>query len=92
MLIKWTRTAENEFIAILEWYQKQENTVLAQSIAQKIWERTQRLASFPLSAPLGLIPNTRELIFPDILYFIVYEVSDAVYILRILHTARIYPA
>jgi plasmid stabilization system protein ParE len=50
-----------------------------------------RLADHPLIARTGLIPGTRELI-PHESYRLVYEVQgDAVWILALVHTARMWP-
>ena len=51
-----------------------------------------RLAEHPLLGRAGQIPGTRELI-PHETYRLVYEVqADTVWILTLVHTARLWPA
>jgi toxin ParE1/3/4 len=41
--------------------------------------------------PVGRVRNTRELVFSNLPYIVVYRLSDAVDILAVVHTARKWP-
>ena len=61
-------------------------------IAEQVWQASQSLARAPNRARPGRVPGTRELILPNLRFFIVFRVrDDSVQILRILHSARKYP-
>jgi len=88
--IEWSRTAENEFLAVLAWYIEQDDKALGQKIASRLLGAIGRLTHFPHSGRQGLIPDTRELVIPDLPYFAVYRVTDKVEILRVMHTSRLW--
>ena len=90
MLIEWSRTAEDELLAVLAWYIEQADQDLGQNIASRLLAVIDRLSQFPHSGRCGLIPGTRELIISDLPYFAVYRVSDKVEILRVMHASRLW--
>ena len=90
MLIEWSQTAEDDLIVALTWYIEQENAALGQKIADRIFAATDRLAVFPHSGRPGLLTGTRELVLPDLPYFIVYRVNARGEIMRVLHTSRLW--
>lgn len=90
MLIEWSQTAEDDLIVALTWYIEQENAALGQKIADRIFAATDRLAVFPHSGRPGLLTGTRELVLPDLPYFIVYRVTVNIEIMRVIHTSRLW--
>lgn len=90
MLIEWSQTAEDDLVAALTWYIEQENAALGQKIADRIFAATDRLAVFPHSGRPGLLTGTRELVLPDLPYFIVYRVAANIEIMRVIHTSRLW--
>ena len=64
----------------------------AMTIAQRIWDHTQRLERFPGLGRPGRVPGTRELVVPHTAFVVPYRmVKDVVEILRVLHGARRWP-
>ena len=90
MLIEWSQTAEDDLAEALAWYIEQANEETGQSIATRLFAATDRLEVFPHSGRPGLLPETRELVVPNLPYFLVYKVTDKVEVLRIMHTSRLW--
>ena len=90
MLIEWTQTAEDDLVEILGWYIEQADKETGQRIVTRLFVAADRLEIFPHSGRQGILPETRELVMPDLPYFLVYRVSDKVEILRIMHTSRLW--
>ncbi|MBI3230791.1 MAG: type II toxin-antitoxin system RelE/ParE family toxin [Burkholderiales bacterium] len=90
MVVKWTRTALANLVAIVE-YIEQDNAERAQSFALEVRAKTNSLLEFPSMGRLGRVNGTRELIIhPN--YIIPYRVrGDVVEILRVQHVARRWP-
>ena len=91
MSIKWTEKASEDLLSVLNYLKENADEALAEKVANRIVSATGRLERFPLSGRQGLIPTTRELIIPELPYFIVYKVDNAeVDILRVMHTSRLW--
>jgi len=61
----------------------------AKRVVATIWQAGQSLRAMPGRGRSGRIPGTRELVLPDISYFIAYRIKEkCVQILRVIHTAR----
>lgn len=90
MLLEWTQRAEDELVEAVSYYLEQEDYTTAHNIASRIIAATARLATLPHSGRKGLIPGTRELIVPRLPFIIVYEVTQHVLVLRVLHTSRLW--
>jgi plasmid stabilization system protein ParE len=90
MLIEWTQAAEDALVETLAWYIEQADKETGQRIVTRLFAAADRLEVFPHSGRPGLLPKTRELVVPDLPYFLVYRVTDKVEILRIMHTSRLW--
>lgn len=90
MKVFWASAAEQDRTDIID-YIGQDNPLAAIRMDELFTEAAGRLAEHPLLGKTGLIPGTRELI-PHESYRLVYEVQDnAVWILALVHTARMWP-
>jgi len=89
-LIEWTQTAEDELIETLAWYIEQAASETGQHIVTRLFAAAGRLELFPHSGRLGLSPETREFVVPNLPYFLVYRAADRVEILRVMHTSRLW--
>ncbi len=90
MRIFWASAAEQDRADIVD-YISQDNPLAAIRMDELFSEAAARLAGHPLLGKAGQIPGTRELI-PHESYRLVYEVEDdAVWILALVHTVRLWP-
>lgn len=88
MRVFWASAAEQDRADIID-YISQNNPLAAIRMDELFTDAAGRLAAHPLLGKSGLIPGTRELI-PHESYRLVYEVErDAVWILALVHTARL---
>ena len=90
MLIEWAQAAEDDLVEVLVWYIEQADKETGQRIATRLFAATDRLEIFPHSGRPGFLPNTRELVVPNLPYFLVYKVTDRVEILRVMHMSRLW--
>lgn len=90
MKILWTLSAEQDRADIVDFI-AQDNPLAAIRMDEIFSAAVGRLAQHPLLGRAGQIPGTRELI-PHESYRLVYEVqADTVWILTLVHTARLWP-
>jgi addiction module RelE/StbE family toxin len=90
MKVFWASAAEQDRADIID-YIGQDNPLAAIRMDDLFAEAASRLAEHPLLGKTGLISGTRELI-PHESYRLVYEVQDnTVWILALVHTARMWP-
>ncbi len=90
MTVFWASAAEQDRADIID-YISQDNPLAAIRMDEFFAEAAGRLAEYPQLGKTGLIPGTRELI-PHESYRLVYEVQDnTVWILALVHTARMWP-
>lgn len=90
MRVLWTRSAEQDRADICDFI-AQDNPLAAIRMDELFSAASGRLAEHPLLGRPGQVPGTRELI-PHESYRLVYEVqADAVWILALVHTARLWP-
>ncbi len=90
MRIVWTLDAEQDRAAIWD-YLEARDPLAAVRIDRLISDAVAGLADFPMLGHEGEIAGTRELT-PHRSYRIVYEiVNDTVWILVLIHTARLWP-
>lgn len=86
--LKWSIKALIDFDEA-QAYIAQENPFAAQTVADRIWQASQRLAETPHIGRPGIEPETRHWIVQRTPYLIVYRVSDEVVeILRVWHGRR----
>lgn len=89
MRIEWSKGAERNLDSI-ESYIAQDNPVAASKTVLKIVQRTHaQLSKHPSSGKFGRINGTRELVFHEIPYIVIYSIQqDTIYIVRVFHTAQ----
>lgn len=88
--IRWADEATTDLVEILD-YIEQRNATAAQNLHAAIVQSAENLPLMPYLFRPGRVPGTRELVVhPN--YIVVYQVgSDAIDILRILHSRQQYP-
>lgn len=90
MKVFWAAAAEQDRAEIID-YISQDNPLAAIRMDELFSQAAARLAEHPLLGRTGQIAGTRELV-PHESYRLVYEVEgDAVWILALVHTARLWP-
>lgn len=90
MRVFWASSAEQDRADIIEFI-SQDNPLAAVRMDELFAAAAGRLVAHPLLGRTGQIAATRELI-PHESYRMVYEVQgDAVWILALVHTARMWP-
>lgn len=90
MRVLWTLAAEQDRADVVD-YIAQDNLLAAIRMDELFGAAVGRLAEHPLMGRAGQIPGTRELI-PHESYRLIYEVqADTVWILALVHTARLWP-
>lgn len=89
MQVEWSRGAQRNLDAI-EAYIAQDNPRAAAKTVLKIVKRTfSQLSGQPSSGKHGRIDGTRELIFSEFPYIVIYTVrNETIYILAVFHTSR----
>lgn len=88
--IRWSDEATTDLVDIID-YIEQRNAIAAQSLLSAIERSTENLPLMPYLFRPGRVAGTRELVVhPN--YIVLYQVgSDAIDILRILHSRQQYP-
>lgn len=90
MNVLWTHAAELDRSQIMD-YIGSENPLAAVRMDETFAKFARHLAEHPKLGKPGMVPGTRELI-PHENYRLVYEVQhDAVWILALIHTSRMWP-
>ena len=89
MLVQWTDEAKANLRAI-ESYIGRDNPKAAAKTILKILKRTNsQLNEHPSSGKSGRITGTRELIFPEFPYIVIYTVhGNNISIITVFHSAR----
>jgi toxin ParE1/3/4 len=87
--IEWSKGAGRNLDAI-ETYIAKENPLAAAKIVLKIVRRvSEHLSLYPSSGRIGRIDNTRELIFPEFPYIVIYTIKqETIFIVRVFHAAQ----
>jgi addiction module RelE/StbE family toxin len=87
--VEWSKVAQRNLDAI-EAYIAQDNPRAAAKTVLKIIKRTfSQLSGQPFSGKPGRIDGTRELIFSEFPYIVIYTVlNETIYILAVFHTSR----
>ncbi|MFT3755044.1 MAG: type II toxin-antitoxin system RelE/ParE family toxin [Pseudoxanthomonas sp.] len=88
--LEWKQTAREDLLAIVD-YISDDNPDAAQALKNGIEARVADLPRFPQMCRIGRLPHTREMVVRSN-YIVVYsEDTFAVNILRILHSAQLWP-
>ena len=90
MRVYWTPEAVADRVAIWD-YLEERNPQAAVGMDQLFSAAADRLADFPEHGRTGIVTGTREL-FPHDNYRLVYEIDDdAIWVLALAHTSRLWP-
>ncbi|MBS3897008.1 type II toxin-antitoxin system RelE/ParE family toxin [Silanimonas sp.] len=90
MKVLWALSAEQDRADIVDFI-AQDNPLAAIRMDELFGSAVSRLAEHPLIGQPGQIQGTRELIAHES-YRLIYEVqADTVWILALVHTARLWP-
>lgn len=91
MRVVWTRPALAHLDEIQD-YIAQDSPSAAYRVASEIASRSENnLGINPMMGRLGRARGTRELVFANLPYIVVYRVTSRVEILAVVHTAREWP-
>jgi toxin ParE1/3/4 len=90
--VQWTEKAKNR-LEEMEAYVARESPAAAKNIILAIIKKTAvQLSKYPESGKPGRLTGTRELLFSDSPYLVVYTVRhNTLTILTIFHTAQNFP-
>jgi toxin ParE1/3/4 len=91
MRVRWTTDAADDLERICD-YIAETNSDTARRIARTIVDGIASLETFPHRGRPGRVEGTREVVCAPLPWIAVYEVSDAVHVLRILHGSQRWPA
>ena len=91
MQVRWTSLALGHIDEIQD-YIALDSPMAAYRLTSDVIRRTQDgLAGSPEMGRIGRARGTRELVFTDLPYIVVYRITDAVEILAVVHAARKWP-
>lgn len=92
MRIRWTKLASQDFTSICDFISEQGSPAAARRVALAIYERISSLSQFPRQGRPGRREGTRELVFSELPYIVIYRVrQDVIEINRILHGSQNWP-
>ena len=91
MRVRWTRPSLNDLSDIQDFIAQQSPTAAHRLIADLVKRTEQGLGSAPEIGRLGRVPQTRELVFADLPYIVVYRTRIDIEVLAVVHTARRWP-
>lgn len=91
MSVRWLLPASRDMKKLIEWHEENAPDILPDT-AQKIWDASLSLNTFPNRGRPGFIKGTRELLIPRLPYMLVYTFDGSnVNILRLLHQHQNWP-
>lgn len=91
MRVRWLRRALNDLEAAESWIAR-DNPDAAAELVLRIVKTVSLLQVQPGIGRPGRVPGTRELVVPETMFVIPYQVrEDVVVILRVYHSARKWP-
>ncbi len=91
MRLRWTTPASNDLYKIVQRI-RTDNPTAAAEVATILYDGCGRLREFPRRGRKGRIEGTRELVFSDLPYIVVYRIRDqTVEIVRIYHGVQDWP-
>jgi toxin ParE1/3/4 len=91
MRLRWTSPAANDLYNVVQRIRKDKPSA-ATDVAKILYDGCGSLKDFPRRGRDGRIEGTRELVFADLPYIVVYRIQDQfVEILRIYHGAQDWP-
>lgn len=94
MTLQWSDFALQSLEEIIIWYELQAGRHVADSIAGRIFTQIEKMAIFPMSAPVSeVFPETRKVVIKNLPYvaFIRPVAANIWEVVDIVHTARKLP-
>jgi addiction module RelE/StbE family toxin len=83
--VRWLRQALRDLDEIAIYIARDDQRT-AQDVAGRIWETASTLRLSPERGRVGRVPGTRELVLPNLPYFLAYRVRDGeVQVMRVIH-------
>jgi toxin ParE1/3/4 len=89
----WGEQARTDLMAIRR-YIGRDDPAAAERVARQIRTRVLNLPGYPDIGRIGRAPNTREFVITGLPYIGIYRLDDkreTIEILRIVHSAQLYP-
>jgi toxin ParE1/3/4 len=91
MRVRWTTPAADDLYNIVRHIQR-DSLRTAADVAQTLYDGCGDLRTFPRRGRKGRIEGTRELVFSNLPYIVVYRIQDQIVeIMRIYHGAQDWP-
>lgn len=91
MKVIWTPLARKDLHEAIDFIEFDKPDA-ALRVATRIYDQVANLAKIPHIGRIGIVPGTRELIFPPWPYIAVYKVAgDTIRVLRLRHASRRWP-
>ena len=88
---RWLKLALQDMGEIAE-YISRDDPEKATAVVREIWDSSQNLRTLPARGKPGRVPGTRELVLPNLPFFLAFRVTGStVQILRVIHTSRQWP-
>lgn len=92
MQLKWTRASLADLDAVEEYIAEDNSPVVAMDVVFKILDTTERiLLEHPEAGRIGREVDTRELVIDGTPFVAIYQVTERVEILRVMHGAQQWP-
>lgn len=87
--IEWSNGAEKNLDAIEAYIAKDNPSAAAKTVLLIVRRVSEQLSKYPSSGRLGRVDNTRELIFPEFPYIVIYTIKqEIIFIVRVFHAAQ----
>jgi addiction module RelE/StbE family toxin len=93
-LVTWSPEAKADFELIFSYLKQHASATIACETSESILAAVAHLRDFPQTGRVGRITGTREWVVSRAPYMIIYELEltdNHMLLLRILHTARLWP-
>lgn len=91
MFVEWTEPAINDLNGIVDYIFNHYDHLYAFQLEDYIFDCAEKISEFPYKGKIGEKDGTRKyLIDPN--YWLIYEVTDKISILNVVHTRTLYPA
>lgn len=92
MQLKWTDSALSDLEHIENYISEDNSPVVAIDIVLRIIDAVGSvLPAHPEAGRIGRVDNTRELVVDGTPYLVIYRITQAVELLRVLHGAQQWP-
>ncbi|MGO4436496.1 type II toxin-antitoxin system RelE/ParE family toxin [Rhizobium sp. RAF56] len=90
MELVWRETALRDLERVIAFIADR-NAIAARDQLARIEDQVQRLIAHPHSGRIGRVEGTRELVVSHTPFVVIYLLTDAVELVRVLHGAQAWP-